>query len=170
MKLAATDPEGEPMTPLVLHKLLYYCQGWHLAWTGHPLFANQIEAWWHGPVVPDVYAQPWGQGASPIPDLGEPADLSADQKRAIEQVWKHYREFSAYGLRHKTHSEAPWRNHYDPDDSGRCNKVISPADLAAFFGEEYQRLTGEPIETETGPVVVHSSGLTLDQLRQVVGW
>jgi uncharacterized phage-associated protein len=34
-----------------LHKLLYYCQGHHLARFGEPLFADTISAWDMGPVV-----------------------------------------------------------------------------------------------------------------------
>ncbi len=34
-----------------LHKLLYYCQGHHLATFGRPLFSEQIYAWDMGPVV-----------------------------------------------------------------------------------------------------------------------
>lgn len=34
-----------------LHKLLYYCQGHHLADVGRPLFAESIAAWDIGPVV-----------------------------------------------------------------------------------------------------------------------
>ncbi|HEY6595845.1 MAG TPA: type II toxin-antitoxin system antitoxin SocA domain-containing protein [Asanoa sp.] len=34
-----------------LHKLLYYCQGHHLAAFGSPLFAESIGAWDMGPVV-----------------------------------------------------------------------------------------------------------------------
>jgi uncharacterized phage-associated protein len=34
-----------------LHKLLYYCQGHHLATFGLPLFDESISAWDMGPVV-----------------------------------------------------------------------------------------------------------------------
>ena len=34
-----------------LHKLLYYVQGYHLAWRGTPAFEDNIEAWEKGPVV-----------------------------------------------------------------------------------------------------------------------
>ncbi len=38
-----------------LHKLLYYAAGWHLGFTGEPLFDEDIEAWQYGPVVPSIY-------------------------------------------------------------------------------------------------------------------
>jgi uncharacterized phage-associated protein len=38
-----------------LQKLLYYCQGWHLAWDGEPLFGEEFEAWLSGPVCRELY-------------------------------------------------------------------------------------------------------------------
>ena len=44
------------VTPLKLQKLLYYCQGYALAFTGKPLFLEPIEAWRFGPVVNNIKA------------------------------------------------------------------------------------------------------------------
>ncbi|MCQ3815263.1 MAG: SocA family protein [Acidimicrobiia bacterium] len=38
-----------------LHKLLYYVQGYHLAWQGEPAFPDDIEAWESGPVVASLW-------------------------------------------------------------------------------------------------------------------
>jgi uncharacterized phage-associated protein len=38
-----------------LYKLLYYCQGHHLATFGAPLFHEQIGAWDMGPVVEGLW-------------------------------------------------------------------------------------------------------------------
>src|SRR3712207_5542810 len=38
-----------------LHKLLYYCQGHHLAATGQPLFSESVSAWDMGPVVGQLW-------------------------------------------------------------------------------------------------------------------
>ncbi|WP_284867393.1 type II toxin-antitoxin system antitoxin SocA domain-containing protein [Corynebacterium pseudodiphtheriticum] len=29
---------------------MLFSQGWHLAWTGKPFFADEFEGWRHGPV------------------------------------------------------------------------------------------------------------------------
>lgn len=162
--LAAADPDGEPMTALRLHKLLYFCQGWFLAWYGRPLFADRLEAWKNGPVVPTVNAEPWGHGVEPIPDLGGQAALSYEEREAVERVWENYRRYSAWGLSDLTHDEAPWKDHYRPDESGE----IPVGDLGAFFKGEYERLTGE----QAGSVTIHSLArvLTADQLKQELGW
>lgn len=52
----ATQTEfEEPISNLKLQKLLYYMQGFHLAYFDTPLFDDDIEAWMYGPVVPCVY-------------------------------------------------------------------------------------------------------------------
>jgi uncharacterized phage-associated protein len=168
IRFASLDEEGEAMTPMRLQKLLYYCQGWHLAWYGQPLFAERIEAWRHGPVVPVVYAEPWGRGNDPIPDDGQPINLSEVQRKAIEQVWNHFEKFSACGLREATHAEKPWKDHYHPDANERCSEEIPVAELQQFFEAEYEKQTGDrpPYLDDTDEGVP----LTLDQLPAAVGW
>ncbi|HJZ56058.1 MAG TPA: type II toxin-antitoxin system antitoxin SocA domain-containing protein, partial [Gemmataceae bacterium] len=57
LQLAGRGDEPELMTQKRLYKLLYYVQGWTLAWYGRPMFADRIEAWREGPVPPDLYSQ-----------------------------------------------------------------------------------------------------------------
>ena len=52
------------MSPKKLQKLVYYAYAWTLALLNETiddlhfrLFHNKIEAWVHGPVVPDLYQQ-----------------------------------------------------------------------------------------------------------------
>ena len=52
---AANNGEGELMSNMKLQKMLYYQQGFHLAYFNTPLFEENIEAWMYGPVVPCVY-------------------------------------------------------------------------------------------------------------------
>lgn len=52
MRAAAEIRRRRPRTGKArLHKLLYYVQGYHLAWRGCPAFDDDIEAWKKGPVV-----------------------------------------------------------------------------------------------------------------------
>ena len=54
--LALQDEDaGDLISNLKLQKLLYYAQGIHLALNGQPLYPERIEAWQHGPVVPEIY-------------------------------------------------------------------------------------------------------------------
>ena len=72
--LSLTDEDaGELISNLKLQKLLYYAQGFHLAIFGGPLFPESIEAWQHGPVVPEVYRYFHGQGSAHIePEVEQP--------------------------------------------------------------------------------------------------
>ena len=54
--IAKTDIEhGDTISNLKLQKMLYYMQGFHLAFFDTPLFDDEIYAWQYGPVVPSVY-------------------------------------------------------------------------------------------------------------------
>ncbi|WEK13891.1 MAG: DUF4065 domain-containing protein [Candidatus Microbacterium phytovorans] len=114
------DDEGV-MSNLKLQKLLYYAQGHYLAQTnGTPLFSNRVEAWAHGPVVPDVYHQYKDFGSSPIPadpefDFGT---FSQQLNDFLASIWITFGSRSAWKLREMTHSESPWRNAFAPDERG----------------------------------------------------
>ena len=172
IRLAAEEPGGEPMTAMRLHKLLYYCQGWHLAWYGRPLFPERIEAWKHGPVVPDVWDQSRGHGRNPLPDPGGPDALPPDAQKSVDQVWRHFRQLSASGLREQTHREAPWRDHYRPDADGRSGETIPTAELEAYFGAEYRRRTGEEPGSEAAIEADIAGGNLIphERLMKELGW
>src|SRR5580693_2299753 len=53
--IAWAEAEDEELSNLKLQKLLYYAQGHYLAESGRSLFTDQLQAWSHGPVVPQVY-------------------------------------------------------------------------------------------------------------------
>lgn len=168
IRLAAVGPESEPMTAMKLHKLLYYCQGWHLAWYGQALFAERIEAWKHGPVLPQVQNQPWVTGSQPLADPKLPVELNARERSFTEQVWSHYHKFSAWGLREKSHAENPWRKHYKPDAEGRCSEEIPIGELKDFFGKEFQKETGEEAGAWSDPSP--DQLVPLGSLERRLGW
>jgi hypothetical protein len=57
--------EGRPLSIMSLLKLAYISHGWRLEMQNRPLFHNRIEAWQHGPVIPDVYKTLRPQGLVP---------------------------------------------------------------------------------------------------------
>ena len=66
--LAQCDEDsGDIISNLKLQKLVYYAQGFSLAFFGEALFSEPIEAWMHGPVVPALYRKysHYGNGALP---------------------------------------------------------------------------------------------------------
>lgn len=125
---------GERLTNLKLQKLLYYQQGFHLAFFGTPLFAEDVEAWMYGPVVPAVYDEYSAYGSSALPEVKEPVSLSEDEEELFNEVYDAYREFSAIGLMNRTHSERPWLDAV-PHDRGT---VITQESMMSYFKTQIQ--------------------------------
>lgn len=87
-----------------LHKLLYYCQGHHLAAFDEPLFAETLSAWDMGPVVGALWrAEKHGDVA-----VG-PASLNEAQLNTVGYVLSRYGALSGRDLENLTHSELPWQ-------------------------------------------------------------
>jgi uncharacterized phage-associated protein len=121
------EEAGDSISNLKLQKLLYYAQGFNLAVYGKPLFNEQIKAWIHGPVVPQVYHLYKDYGSGPIPV--EPVNLddySPQVRELLDEVYAVYGQFSASKLRDLTHGEPPWKN---TPQSG----AISQESMAEFF-------------------------------------
>lgn len=94
-----------------VHKLLYYCQGWHLTWTGKPLFREPIEAWSNGPVIADFWADEQHDRGVPPPQT-----LSAEQQSIVDYVLERYGRMTGKQLITMTHSEDPWRDVSESED------------------------------------------------------
>jgi uncharacterized phage-associated protein len=125
---------GELLTNLKLQKLLYYQQGFHLAFFGTPLFEEPVESWMYGPVVPSVYDEYSKYGSASLPVTTQAITLTDDEEKLFNEVFDAYREFSAIGLMNKTHSERPWIEAV-PHDRGT---VIAQDSMRAYFLTQIQ--------------------------------
>lgn len=104
------EDSGDLISNLKLQKLLYYAQGYHLAVFGRPLFPERIEAWAHGPVVPDVYHRFKEHGSRPVP-MPEEMDLTKFDKETreyLDEIINVFGQYSGWKLRNMTHDEKPW--------------------------------------------------------------
>ncbi len=128
--LALTDPESNDVSNLKLQKLCYYAQGIISAMRGVPLFADKIEAWDHGPVVPSIYHEYKTHGSSSIPVVQgfDPSAFDEKDRRALVDVYEYYGQFSAWRLRNMTHEDRPWIDAYSSN-----NRVITVDALVAHF-------------------------------------
>jgi uncharacterized phage-associated protein len=109
-----------PSSQLKLQKLVYYSEGWHLAYFEHPLIDEDFEAWVHGPVVRSLWDHYKGRG-NYFTDFHLTTDYAAriknyfrqllrpEQLELIGDVLKEYGDKSAYHLESLSHAEAPWR-------------------------------------------------------------
>ena len=103
-------PQGG-YTPLSVIKLTYLCHGWMLGLYARALFAQPVEAWKYGPVIPDVYHRVKKFGNEPIvAALGcATPDFDSFEKNLIDQVLDVYSDFSGVELSTLTHQpDTPW--------------------------------------------------------------
>jgi len=111
--LVQTDEDaGDLISNLKLQKLLYYAQGFNLALYDESLFPESIEAWTHGPVVPEVYHEykDFGSNAIPMPSNVDFSKYDEQTIDLLNEVYSVYGQFSAWKLRNMTHDEEPWKN------------------------------------------------------------
>lgn len=130
--LSLTDEEaGDTISNLKLQKLLYYAQGFHLAVVGEPLFGERVEAWTHGPVVPDVYHLYKHMGSSAIerPEEFDPGEVDEQARSILDEVYDVYGQYSAWKLREMTHLESPWLDAYKKGPGS----AIEPGRMAEYF-------------------------------------
>lgn len=129
-----TDLErGDVVTNLKLQKLLYYVQGYHLAFFGTPLFDEKLEAWMYGPVVPEVYRNFRENGRVAImvdPEVVKMVELGEAAEDMFNQVMNEYGKFSAIRLMEMTHTEKPWLDAFNSED-----KVIDLETMKNYFSK-----------------------------------
>ena len=136
LERGSREDEPEYLCHMRLQKLLYYTQGWSLALRGRPIFKDRIEAWAHGPVVPEVYRKlkKYGFHSIPIEKVGYAKDLTDADRLHIEAVWSEYKGYSANSLRAMTHKEDPWRDaRGDSEPSAKSNARITQASMKRYF-------------------------------------
>lgn len=125
--------ENVPICPMKLQKLLYYAQGWHLAFTDQPIINEQIECWPYGPVINSVFQEFKEFGGNPIarkarkmvPDNSAngrffkfvfphlPDCMAEKSSEVLDTVWTSYKGFSAVKLSNMTHVPGgPWHQVY----------------------------------------------------------
>ena len=122
--ISKTDLEhGDTISNLKLQKMLYYQQGFHLAYFGTPLFDEDIVAWQY---VPSVYKEYKSFESNSISTSEEGISLSDDEEELFNNVYEEYNQFSAVALMKMTHEESPWK-------TTEINSVISRDKMAAFF-------------------------------------
>lgn len=112
--LKANEDEDTGISNLKLQKLLYYAQGFHLAIFDKPLFDEEIYAWQHGPVCPNIYYEYRANGSNSIPYTDEiefSSILSSTQISFLDELYDEFAQFSAWKLRNMTHEEPTWINH-----------------------------------------------------------
>lgn len=120
--------------PLKLQKLLYLAQGFSLALNDKLLFEADLEAWVHGPVVPEVYFKYKEYKFNPISLSYEIPELDEETLEVLIYVKENYGKYDSKFLEEMTHNQEPWinaREGLDPDE--RSEKIISKEIITEYF-------------------------------------
>lgn len=120
--------------PLKLQKLLYLAQGFSFAFYDKELFKDEIEAWVHGPVVPNVYFEYSNFKYNPINTNYEIQDFDEDTLDVLNYVKNNFSKYDSKFLEELTHNQEPWmmsREGLDPDE--RSDKTIPKLAIANYF-------------------------------------
>jgi uncharacterized phage-associated protein len=131
----ATDREsGDAITHLKVQKLLYYTQGWAMAFFEKPLFEEDFQAWAHGPVAPSVWSHFRDAGYSALPEQKITRRFPRNITELLEAVNDKYGIYTAKRLERMTHSETPWKNaRHDLPPEARCTNIILKDDMLEHF-------------------------------------
>lgn len=130
----------EEVTPLMLQKLLYFIQAESYVLYQKPMFDEDCYAWTHGPVYPEVYDLFRDFKYNPIDDArfsifeGHEAELTKEERKAIDLVMETFGEYGGKVLEKITHEEAPWklaRRGYA--DGIPSNELISKESIQNYF-------------------------------------
>jgi uncharacterized phage-associated protein len=122
------------MTTMKLQKLVYYCQAWALVWDAKPLFAEQIQAWASGPVVPNLYNVHRGNFEIDSLPVGNQDKLKRYEKDTIEAVLGHYGGKEAQWLSDLSHLEEPWKQARKGKKPGQSStREISHAAMGEYY-------------------------------------
>lgn len=121
-----------------LQKLLYYVQAWTLVLYSKKAFDEDIEAWVHGPAIPNVYRVYKDFAFNPIP-VAMAASVNTmddDVKSVVKDVLEVYGKYDADYLETLTHTEQPWqeaRGNQKPFETSKS--VISTSSMKAYYGQ-----------------------------------
>ncbi len=138
--IAKTAEFGDLTTHLKIQKLLYYAEAWIQVLLNKELFEEPIQAWSHGPVVPEVFQhfRSFGWNPLPIPSENAIPKFSEDIMDVLEQVFEVYGDISARRLEEMTHTDKLWieaRGECEPEV--RCTNIMSKAKIKQYFLEKY---------------------------------
>lgn len=101
------------ITPKTLQKILYFIQGFTMAFNKNLLFNDTPQAWVHGPVYPEVYNKYSDFKFNIIDTMNienenEILNVSDNEKTLIDCILRFFTVYSGDVLEKITHIESPW--------------------------------------------------------------
>lgn len=108
------------LTSWKLQKLCYYSQ-----------------AWKNGPVCKKLFEAHKGKYSIIADDLrlGNPDELTDEQKDTIDKVIEAYGNMMPYQLREQTHFEEPWKiARGDCKEGEYCSNIVTKSSMGEYYG------------------------------------
>lgn len=127
---------NRPISNLKLQKILYFVQAEFLVTKNQPCFAEEIQAWDFGPVVPSVYYEYRMFGSANIPCIGRSLTtrpIPAKDRVILDGIIDECSRYSASALVEITHNQTPWIEAYE---QGGYNNEITIESIKDYFEEE----------------------------------
>ena len=124
-------------SPLSLEKILYYCQGFYLAFFGEKMFKDNCQAWVHGPVYPNIYLKYKNFSYNTIYEETEyyvEEIIDEDKKKVIDAVINGFKYYGSKYLEYLTHNESPWKDaRIGLKDNENSRRVINVDNIKSCF-------------------------------------
>jgi uncharacterized phage-associated protein len=140
----STPGTSENITNLKLQKILYYAQGFHYATTNQKLFDDEIQAWVHGPVVPNVYHCFKKYNYREIPKPDTIPSIDPNTSAFLNNIWKLFKNTTGKQLEFMTHQETPWRNiRKDLPEYVYTSDEIPVIEISNYFKKHYLKTATE---------------------------
>lgn len=120
--LKIAKQQGKRLTPMQLMKLVYIAHGWSLGLRGQDLFADRIEAWKFGPVIPELYhaTKRWGREPIPLDKVTGDMEVDPSTEAFLRDVFSKYGHMDGIRLSNLTHKPGtPWQQVYREGSFGR---------------------------------------------------
>lgn len=124
------------MTTMMLQKLCYYSQAWHLVWHKVPLFNEDFQAWTNGPVCRKLYDKHKGKYMIQSGEIsaGE-CELTIKEKKTIDSILNYYGDKDPEWLSRLTHLESPWNEaRIGFADGQNCEEIITKESMKKYYG------------------------------------
>ena len=126
----------EDITPLALQKSLYYIQGFFYAFYGKFIFAEDCEAWAHGPVYRDIYIRYADYHFDPISKIEsfDSSIFTTQEKAILDSIIRNICCYSGKILEVFTHSESPWIDtRGELSDGASSDRIINRQKIGDYF-------------------------------------
>lgn len=127
---------------LKLYKLVFYAHAWYIGNCNRELFPEDVKAWPHGPVVPDLYGSFKDFKWNPITRLGKRLEIIEGKPQFriprhdgslsgfFESIWNAYGDKTGTELSNMTHLEGePWTIVAQEYNFDLSNKPTIPTEI-----------------------------------------